>query len=319
MGALPLQDNRLVWLDGGRQDRALVGGKGASLSHLMLLGAPVPPAISFTTHAYRELAAYLDVSQRLAQMADGAQAIVRQIICDSPLPAPVEQMLRSGWAILRKRIGSDAQVAVRSSAIDEDSSGFSFAGLHDTVLGIRHEDAFVTAVRQCWASLWTDRSIAYRLSTGLRGDIAIAVIAQQLVPCDVSFVAFSIDPVSGNEAHVVIDAAWGLGEAIVSGIVTPDHIVVGPFGRIIDYTIGDKDVMVIADGSADSGTRQAPVPRAMRRLPALSEVHAETIATFVRKLATQLGHPTDLEGGLAGDRLHVFQARPITTIGAPAA
>jgi len=185
------------------------------------------------------------------------------------------------------------------------------------VLGVHNEDAFMTAVRQCWASLWTDRSIAYRLTAGLINDLSIAVIAQELVPCDISFVAFSEDPITGNPEHVVINATWGLGEAIVSGIVTPDQIVVGPYGRIVDYTIGDKDVMVIADEASPHGTREAPVPRAMRRLPALSESHAVTIATFVRKLAAQLGQPTDLEGGLAGDCLHVFQARPITTKGPP--
>jgi pyruvate,water dikinase len=131
-------------------------------------------------------------------------------------------------------------------------------------------------------------------------------------------VAFSIDPVSGNEAHVVINATWGLGEAIVSGTVTPDQITVGPFGRIIEYTVGAKDVMVIADESSEAGTREVPVPRAMRRLPALSEAHVVTIASFIRNLAMELGHPTDLEGGLAGDCLYVFQARPITATGTPA-
>lgn len=317
MSALPLQDDRLVWLDGGRLSRELVGGKGSSLSQLFSLGAPVPPAISFTTYAYRDLAACLDLGSRLAHLADGAHATVRQAIAESPLPASVEHVLRRGWSLLRDRIGPGPRVAVRSSAIDEDSGSYSFAGLHDTVLGVRNEDAFVVAVRQCWASLWNDRSIAYRLTAGLINDLSIAVIAQELVPCDISFVAFSEDPITGNSEHVVINATWGLGEAIVSGIVTPDQIVVGPYGRIVDYTIGDKDVMVIADEASEHGTREALVPRAMRRLPALSESHAVTIATFVRKLAAQLGQPTDLEGGLAGDCLHVFQARPITTKGPP--
>jgi rifampicin phosphotransferase len=319
VSALPLQNDRLVWLDGGRHSRELVGGKGASLSQLFTLGAPVPPAISFTTHAYRDLATCLDLGSRLAQIADGGMGAIRQVIAESPLPSSVDFVIRRGWSILRERIGPGPRVAVRSSAIDEDSGSHSFAGLHDTVLGVCNEEAFVAAVRQCWASLWTDRSIAYRQTAGLVNDLSIAVIAQELVPCDISFVAFSEDPITGNPEHVVINAAWGLGEAIVSGIVTPDQIVVGPCGRIIDYTIGDKDVMVIADELSEHGTREATVPRWMRRLPALSETHAVTIATLVRKLATQLGQPTDLEGGLAGDCLHVFQARPITTKGPPPA
>jgi rifampicin phosphotransferase len=319
VSALPLQDDRLVWLDGGRHSRELVGGKGASLSQLFTLGAPVPPAISFTTYAYRDLATHLDLGSRLSQIANGAHAVVRQVIAEAPLPASVEQVLRRGWSVLRERIGPEPRIAVRSSSIDEDSGAFSFAGLHDTVLGVQSEDEFVAAVRRCWASLWTDRSIAYRLSAGLINDISIAVIAQELVPCDISFVAFSEDPITGNDEHVVINATWGLGEAIVSGIVTPDQIVVGPYGRIVEYTIGDKELMVVTDDTSGLGTREAAVPRSMRRLPALSESHAVTIATFIRKLATELGQPTDLEGGLAGDCLHVFRARPITTKGSSVA
>ncbi|HYP59415.1 MAG TPA: PEP/pyruvate-binding domain-containing protein [Thermomicrobiales bacterium] len=319
MGVLPMQDDRLVWLDGACHGRDLVGGKGASLSRLFSLGAPVPPAITFTTHAYRDLAAHLALASRLAHLAAGAEVAVRQAIADTPLPGAVEHTVRRGWSVLRERIGPEPRIAVRSSAIDEDGGGYSFAGLHDTILGVTTEEAFVAAVRRCWGSLWTDRSITYRRSSGLVDDIAIAVIAQQLVPCDVSFVAFSADPVTGNQDHVVINAAWGLGEAIVSGIVTPDNITVGLSGAILAYTIGDKETMIVADESAAEGTRHVPVPRAMRRLPALADAQAATIATFTRKLAVEFGHPVDLEGGLVGDRLHLFQARPITTIGKPVA
>jgi pyruvate,water dikinase len=315
MGALPVQDDRLVWLDGACHGRDLVGGKGASLSRLLTFGAPVPPAISFTTHAYRDLACHLDLGAHLARLADDAHAALRQAIAESPLPGSVDQTVRRGWTVLRERIGPEPRLAIRSSAIDEDGGGYSFAGLHDTILGVRDEDGFVAAVRRCWASLWTDRSIAYRRSTGLIDNLAIAVIAQQLVPCDVSFVAFSADPVTGDENRVLINAAWGLGEAIVSGIVTPDNIAVGPLGDIIDYTIGDKETMIVPDDSVSGGTQTVPVPRSMRRLPALSATHAGTIASLARRLAHDFGHPVDLEGGLAGGQLHLFQARPITTLG----
>ena len=157
------------------------------------------------------------------------------------------------------------------------------------------------------------------LRRALVDDVSIAVIAQQLVHSDVSFVAFSADPVTGNAENVVINATWGLGESIVSGSVTPDQITISPSGRIVEYAIGDKQTMVIADDSAEDGTREVPVPRSMRRLPSLSEEHAIAIAVFARNLAQHYGRPIDLEGGLAGDRLHVFQARPITTATQPAA
>ena len=319
MDVLQLHDDRVVWLDGGYLTCDLVGGKGASLSRLFSLGAPVPPAIGFTTQAYRDLAGYLDLAAKFRDASDGAHTAIRELISGAQLPEPIAQTLRRGWSALTGRIGPDSRLAVRSSAIDEDSATHSFAGLHDTILGVRHETEFVAAVRQCWASLWTDRSMAYRRQAGRIDDLAIAVIAQQLVNCDVSFVAFSIDPVSGRSDHVVIDATWGLGEAIVSGSVTPDHILVGPLGDIVDYAIGDKASMIIADAASDFGTRTVDVPRAMRKLPALSSDHAAMIARIARDLARQLDHPTDLEGGLVGDSLHIFQARPITTLGKTAA
>jgi phosphoenolpyruvate synthase/pyruvate phosphate dikinase len=315
MGAISLRDDRIVWLDGGVVSCELVGGKGASLSRLLALGAPVPPAIGFTTHAYRDLAGHLDLGRRIADIEHGLHDSLRNLILHTPLPSYMEALVRRGWSEIRNRIGPESRLAVRSSAIDEDSAAHSFAGLHDTILGVTSEDEFVAAVRQCWASLWSDRAVAYRHTDGLNGDPAIAVIAQQMVNCDVSFVAFSADPITGREDQVVINAAWGLGESIVSGTVTPD-VVVGAAGQILAYTIGDKERMTIAD---QSGSREVPVPRLMRQLPAISEETAARIARTVRNLADQFGHPTDIEGGLVGDCLHVFQARPITTGQRPAA
>jgi phosphoenolpyruvate synthase/pyruvate phosphate dikinase len=316
MGAISLRDDRIVWLDGGVVSRELVGGKGASLSRLLALGAPVPPAIGFTTHAYRDFAGHLDLGRRFADVEHGLHDSLRDLILHAPLPSFVEALMRRGWSEIRDRIGPESRLAVRSSAIDEDSAEHSFAGLHDTILGVTREEEFVAAVRQCWASLWSDRAIAYRRTDGLNGDPAIAVIAQQMVNCDVSFVAFSADPITGREDQVVINAAWGLGESIVSGTVTPDYVVVGAADQILAYTIGDKERMTIAD---QSGSRDVQVPRLMRHLPAISDETAVRIARTVRDLADRFGHPTDIEGGLVGDCLHVFQARPITTGQRPAA
>jgi phosphoenolpyruvate synthase/pyruvate phosphate dikinase len=311
MGAVPLMADRIVWLDGGVFSRDLVGGKGASLNRLFALGAPVPPAIGFTTHAYRDLAGHLDLGRHIADIEQGLHDSLRDLIKLAPLPAFADTLLRRGWNEIRNRVGPESRLAVRSSAIDEDSAARSFAGLHDTILGVGSEEEFVAAVRRCWASLWSERAIAYRRADQLNADPAIAVIAQQMVNCDVSFVAFSSDPVTGRADHVVINAAWGLGESIVSGAVTPDHVVVGAANQILAYTVGDKETMTIAD---HLGTRDVPEPRSMRRLPAISDETAVRIARTVRNLADQFGHPTDIEGGLVGDCLHVFQSRPITTL-----
>jgi pyruvate,water dikinase len=156
--------------------------------------------------------------------------------------------------------------------------------------------------------------MSYRATATLEAEIVIAVVAQQMVRCDVSFVAFTADPVSGSEDRLLIDTAWGLGEAIVSGVVNPDHIVIGADGEIVDYRIGDKRLMVIPDDSAVDGVRAVPVPRAMSGLPALTVAQAIQIASICRSLSARLGHPADIEGGFAGDTLHIFQSRPITTL-----
>ena len=312
MAALPIQDDHLVWLDSALHGRELVGGKGANLSHLLSLGVPVPPAIGLTTQAYRSFAAALGLSSNRHGLTAADLTDARYRITESPLTTVVADLLARAYATLDERLGAGHEVAVRSSAVDEDSSAQSFAGLHDTVLGVRGEAAFEAAVRRCWASLWTDRAMAYRAG-GSVDEIAIAVVAQQLVRCDVSFVAFTADPVSGRDDRLVIDATWGLGEAIVSGMVNPDHVVVGPDGSIADYRVGDKRQMVIAD-DADAGVRTVPVPRVLSGMPALSEEQVARIASTCRSLSARLGYPADIEGGFAGDRLYIFQARPITTL-----
>lgn len=318
MGASPFQDDHLVWLESACYGTELVGGKGASLGRLVSLGAPVPPALSLTTRAYRAFATTLGLPSRPDNLAEDDLARTRSLIEQSVLGPTVADLLGRAFAVIAERLGVDAELAVRSSAIDEDSAAFSFAGLHDTVLGVRGPAAFELAVRRCWASLWTERAMAYRAGVGRETGIAIAVVAQQMVRCDISFVAFTADPISGRDDRLLIDATWGLGEAIVSGVVNPDHVVIDPDGEIADYRIGDKQLMIIADDAAATGIRAVPVPRAMSRMPALSANQARQVAAQCRSLADRLGHPADFEGGFAGDALFIFQARPITTLAARA-
>jgi pyruvate,water dikinase len=144
----------------------------------------------------------------------------------------------------------------------------------------------------------------------------IAVVVQQLVHSDVSFVAFTTDPIRDRDDHLVITATWGLGESIVSGLVVPDQVVVGPDGSILDYTIGGKHLMVIPGSGADEGTREVAVPRVLQSVPVLSREQITAIATMARSLSSRLGYEADLEGGFAEGSLYLFQARPITTIAA---
>jgi pyruvate,water dikinase len=306
----------LVGLDRDEYGRSLVGGKGASLSRLIALGAPVPAAAALTTRAYREVAASLGLPDRVADASSFDLPWIRAELLHAPLPATVDDAIASAWTCLAAGHDGDVALAVRSSATAEDSGAHSFAGLHDTVLDVRTPAALDAAVRACWASLWSDRAVSYRMGTPLAREPAeIAVVVQRLVRADVAFVVFTADPVSGNHEHAVISASWGLGEAIVSGLATPDHIVIDRDGSVLSYDIGAKEVMTVPGATPDEGTREVPVPRMLRSMPVLTHGQAGEIAALARSLSSKLGYPADIEGGIAGCTLHLFQARPITTLG----
>lgn len=308
-----IQSNPLcVWLDHGLLERDVVGGKGASLSELAALGAPVPPAFALTAPACAAFMTSLGVAD-LSTVTPAMLPALREQMQTAPLPADLAAALACGFAALQQRVGADVALAVRSSATAEDGSEHSFAGQHDTVLGVRTLSELEAAVRQCWASLWSERAVAYRQANLPDAVPCMAIVVQQMIRSDVSFIAFTEDPVGERRDHVVISASWGLGEALVSGMVTPDHVVVAPDGQVADYVIGDKQLMIIPDADG-SGTREAPVPRMMRALPSLTAEQAAEIAELVRSLAVHLGYAADLEGAIADGKIVLFQARPITTL-----
>ena len=309
------QDPHLLWLNDGLAPRALVGGKGASLSQLMALGAPVPPAFALTTHVYREFAHRLTLPTQAIGIDDGDLPRIRAEIESAPLPPQICDLLASGFRAFKQESEDCPVLAVRSSATAEDSAEFSFAGLHDTVLDVRDVRELERAVKQCWASLWSDRAVAYRRAGDLSTDeVEIAVVVQALIRSDVSFVAFAADPVNGRDNYVIISATWGLGEAVVSGLVVPDHIVIGPDGAVVEYAIGDKHCMVIPAPDGGQGIREVAVPRALRMLPVLTETQATAIGGIARDLSHRLGFKADIEGAVAKGKVYLFQARPITTL-----
>jgi pyruvate,water dikinase len=173
-------------------------------------------------------------------------------------------------------LGADTPVAVRSSATAEDLPGMSFAGQLETYLNVCGGDAVVDAVKRCWASLWTGRVIDYRKRQGIRSeDISIAIVVQRLVPAEAAGVAFTANPVNGARDELIINAAWGLGEAIVSGRVTPDTIVIHkPDGAIASEQIADKEIMTVR---TPEGTREEPVPDARRKQAALEPKQASEL------------------------------------------
>lgn len=289
----------------------LIGGKAASLTRLRAMDAPVPPAFAVTTEAYRLQTSRLGIPQRASAVADAELADIRARISAAPLPEEIASAIAESLGALGMTSG--VELAVRSSATTEDSPAFSFAGLHDTVLAVDGQlDAVEIAIKRCWASLWSERSVDYRRRGGAALDsAAMAVVVQKLVRADVSFVAFSADPMRHCARRTIISASYGLGEAIVAGLVVPDYIVIGPDGEVEDYQIGSKETMVIP--SPEGGVHQSPVPRMLARQPSLLAEQAQQIGRIVTQLEDRFGMPLDIEGGVAEGVIHLFQARPITT------
>ncbi|WP_344416274.1 PEP/pyruvate-binding domain-containing protein [Pseudonocardia ailaonensis] len=260
-------------------DLATVGGKGASLARAARAGLPVPPGFHVTTAAYR--------------------------LGADPFPAALADEIRAAYA----ELGSPA-VAVRSSATAEDLPGLSFAGQQDTVLDVRDADAVLDAVRRCWASLDNERAVAYRERAGIT-HAEMGVVVQELVDADAAGVLFTADPVTGED-RVLVDAAWGLGEAVVGGLVTPDSIVADPVtGAVRERRTADKQVMTVR---AAGGTREVPVPEDKRRAPVLDDAQVAELVALGRRVAALYGGPTDIEWALAGGRFALLQARPVTTV-----
>src|SRR5690348_1214426 len=232
-----------------------VGGKGASLARMAAADLPVPPGFHITTAAYRRfvaenglqeaiLAAVRAVSPDQPATLDEASAQISRLYAANSMPGDIAEAVRRAYADLG---GEDPAVAVRSSATAEDLPEMSFAGQQETYLNMRGPAAVLDAVQRCWASLWTARAIGYRARQGIAPqDVSLAVVVQELVPAGAAGILFTANPVTGARDQVMINAAWGLGEAIVGGQVTPDTVLVNKAtGSVIEQQINEKDVMTV--------------------------------------------------------------------------
>lgn len=233
----------------------------------------------------------------------------------SALSGETEQAIRDAYGALGEQVGeASPYVAVRSSALDEDTAAASFAGQHSTFLNVRGEDEVLAAVLRCAASAAAPQALQYRASQGVSADdIRMAVLVQLLVDAEVAAVAFSANPVTGSRDEVVINSNWGLGESIVSGTATPDTYIVDKRGwSLLARDLGAKELMTVR---AESGTRDVETPEAMREHLSLTDAQAVELAAMASALETQLGAPVDIECAFAGGQLYLLQCRPITTLG----
>ena len=309
----------------------VVGGKAANLGELLAAGLPVPDGFCLTTDAYRQATAgdctAVDAHRRGGTLAKVHAALqttpdgdlpaiaalasrARDIIRNAPVPNEVIAAVEQAYAAL----GDNVPVAVRSSATAEDLPSASFAGQQDTYLNVVGAAAVVEAVRNCWASLWTDRAVSYRASRGIDpAAVALAVVVQRMVDATAAGVLFTANPLTGRRNQAVIDASPGLGEAVVSGAVNPDHFVVDPFtGRVLERRLGDKRIAVRPIPGGGTRTLSSPNGGATA---CLTDQQAAELAAFGHRVEGLFGSPQDIEWATAGDgRLWLTQARPITTL-----
>ncbi|MDP3046527.1 MAG: PEP/pyruvate-binding domain-containing protein, partial [Chloroflexota bacterium] len=302
---------------------ALAGGKGANLAILARAGFAVPPGFIVTTEAYRAFVQTNGIGPRLLELAstvpagspralEAASQAIRALFASETMSPESLAALGAAYAGLASANQAQPPVAVRSSATAEDLPGLSFAGQQDTYLNVVGTDPLAEAVKSCWSSLWTARAMGYRARNRIPSEgLALAVVVQAMVEAEASGVLFTANPVSGLRSQTVIDATLGLGEALVSGKVEPDHYVVDPFtGRIIAKTLGAKALSV--HGRAGGGTHEVEQTRA--QIQALPDDQIVALASLGSQIAALYGFPQDIEWAWAGGALHILQSRPITAL-----
>jgi phosphohistidine swiveling domain-containing protein len=300
-----------------------VGGQAAHLGELIAAGLPVPDGFCLTTEAYVQAVAPLglaDVHRALQDTpADDLEALAslaaraRSLITSAELPTAI-----AGEVLTAYRALDGVSVAVRSSATAEDLPFASFAGQQDTYLNVIDAVALLDAVRKCWASLWTDRAVAYRASRNIDpATVALAVVVQRMVDAEAAGVMFTANPVTGRRREAVIDASSGLGEAVVSGAVNPDHFVVDTAsGSILQRRLGDKRTAVrpLPAGGTEFVEQTAGGPGAQNQ-PCLTDAQIRELAALGSKAEAHYGAPQDTEWALDGDgKVWLTQSRPITTL-----
>jgi len=309
-------------------DQTLVGGKGVNLARMSQAGLPVPPGFCVSSAAYRDFLAVDGLADRVIQLAAGIPAgdwgalereteTIRASILHSSIPDGLTAEIAAGYTAL----GSDVYVAVRSSGTAEDLADASFAGQHDTYLDVLGVDDVVDAVKRCWSSLWTARAVDYRRNHGFVHDqVLISVVVQRMVASEMSGVMFTGNPLNSATDEIVINSTWGLGEALVQGMVTPDEVIVQtphkttPL-RIIERTTGAKELRIARDIRSGSGVFTEDVPDTQRTRDTLSDAAALELAMIGLKVQDYYGgFPQDIEWAFADGQFQLVQARPITGV-----
>jgi pyruvate,water dikinase len=300
----------LAFDETGCDEVASSGGKGASLARLAALGLPVPPGFVVTADVL--CAALPDQGARLRELlaARGPEAAAeaQELERTTAVPPDLCERLAAAYAALGD---DDPPVAVRSSACAEDGEAASFAGQQETYLHVRGLDAVIERVRDCWRSFFSERALFYRAQKGSIGDLDMAVVVQRMVDAEVAGVMFTIDPVRRRKDCIVVEAVLGLGEAVVSGEVTPDHYVLKRDGTVRRRQVHVQPFAIVSDPAG--GTREQPLDEERGGAAKLDDDQLRVLAQIGDGLHQRTGQPQDIEWAMAGGEVFVLQARPVTT------
>jgi pyruvate,water dikinase len=304
-----------------QEDAAAFGGKSATLGELIAAEIPVPPGFAVSCEAFRLFVSEADLADVIAsalqpsgdvEAVKTASTTIAEAMRSAPIPAAVRSEIEERYAAL----GDDVAVAVRSSALGEDSQEATFAGQQETYLWIRGADHVCDAVRDCWISLYSPPAITYRARLSSDEEPAMGVTVQLMVDAEVSGVMFTCNPVSGDPSMVAINASWGLGLAVVGGEVTPDDFLVSKVTReIVRENVSPKQVEYVA---GEGGARCVDVPEERREIACLDEPALAALVDVGKRVERYFGSRQDIEWARSRDgELFVVQSRPVTGLAKP--
>ena len=320
--SLPLEQLR-------RADAARFGGKSASLGELLAAAVPVPPGFALAADAFpsfleeaglagRVQAAVAGVAPGDSERVAAAAEAIGEQMRSAAMPAAVVEEIGRRYAEIGG--GEEVAVAVRSSALGEDSHEATFAGQQESYLWVRGADEVADAVRDCWLSLYSPQAISYRARLGAPATSAMGVTVQLMVDAAVAGVMFTCNPLSGDPSMVAVNASWGLGVAVVGGEVTPDYYLLSKItGELVRHSISAKEIEYVP-GAGGRGTVRVEVDPARREQACLEQEHLRELVELARAVQRHFGSHQDVEWAIDRDgRLFVLQSRPVTAVAKPEA
>lgn len=305
--------------DISKKDASIAGGKGASLGEMTRAKIPVPPGFVILAVAFEQFIADTDVNVEIDAALDRvnhndmnsvekASEVIQAVIMKAEMPKSIAGEIITAWKQLKSPL-----VAVRSSATAEDSASAAWAGQLDTYLNTTSK-TLLENVQKCWASLFTPRAIFYRFEKNLHKEkISVAVVVQKMVQSHVAGVAFSVHPVTQDTNQMIIEAGWGLGEAVVSGEITPDSYVVEKKDWfLLDVNVSEQSRAIVKEKNGGSGWK--PVSKAKQNAQKLPGKKILELAQLVAHIEKHYGFPCDVEWAYEDDTFYITQSRPITTL-----